>query len=184
MNFIGSLPESLTQGLVIGKLLVGGLGVFVYLLFMFFFRSVYIFLSGEPQADNTSILVISYPFSQFCEIIISLLSLQKPPNTAPNLFQRGVEYGEYDKRISNERTIQNQGEGHTCSLYYLYILFYTISLPLSIHYMYVRTYVCMYVCMYYMCVYIYIYTYVCMYVCMYVGVYIYIYIYICTYLYI
>ena len=27
MNFIGSLPESLTQGLLIGKLLVGGLGV-------------------------------------------------------------------------------------------------------------------------------------------------------------
>ena len=26
---------------------------------------------------------------------ISLLSLQKQPNTAPNLFQRGVEYGKY-----------------------------------------------------------------------------------------
>ena len=26
-NFIGSLPESLTQGLLVGKLLVGGLGV-------------------------------------------------------------------------------------------------------------------------------------------------------------
>jgi len=27
MKFIGSLPESLTQGLLVGKLLVGGLGV-------------------------------------------------------------------------------------------------------------------------------------------------------------
>ena len=27
INFIGSLPESLTQGLLVGKLLVGGLGV-------------------------------------------------------------------------------------------------------------------------------------------------------------
>ena len=26
---------------------------------------------------------------------MSLLSLQKQPNTAPNLFQRGVEYGKY-----------------------------------------------------------------------------------------
>ena len=41
------------------------------------------------------IVVIFYPFSQFCEINISLLSLQTPPNTAPNLFQRGVEYGKY-----------------------------------------------------------------------------------------
>ena len=41
------------------------------------------------------IVAIFYPFSQFCEIDISLLSLQKQPNTAPNLFQRGVEYGKY-----------------------------------------------------------------------------------------
>ena len=41
------------------------------------------------------IVAIFYPFSQFCEINTSLLSLQKQPNTAPNLFQRGVEYGEY-----------------------------------------------------------------------------------------
>ena len=42
------------------------------------------------------ILAIFYPFSQFCEIDVSLLSLQKQPNTAPILFQRGVEYGKYD----------------------------------------------------------------------------------------
>ena len=35
------------------------------------------------------ILAIFYPFSQFCEINIYLLSLQQQPNTAPNLFQRG-----------------------------------------------------------------------------------------------
>ena len=41
------------------------------------------------------IVAIFYPFSQFCEIDVSLLSLQKQPKTAPNLFQRGVEYGKY-----------------------------------------------------------------------------------------
>ena len=42
------------------------------------------------------IVAILYPFSQFCEINMSLLSLQTQQNTAPNLFQRGVEYGKYD----------------------------------------------------------------------------------------
>ena len=41
------------------------------------------------------IVAIFYPFSQFCETDSSLLSLQTQPNTAPNLFQRGVEYGKY-----------------------------------------------------------------------------------------
>ena len=41
------------------------------------------------------IVAIFYPFSQFNEINSSLLSLQTQPNTAPNLFQRGVEYGKY-----------------------------------------------------------------------------------------
>ena len=45
------------------------------------------------------IVAIFYPFSQFCEIDISLLSLQKQPNTAPNLFQRGGEYGKYVARF-------------------------------------------------------------------------------------
>ena len=30
-NFTGNLPEDLTQGLLVGKLLVGGLGVCVYI---------------------------------------------------------------------------------------------------------------------------------------------------------
>ena len=46
-------------------------------------------------SEFPSIVAIFYPFSQFCEINISLLSLQTQPNTAPNLFQRGVEYGKY-----------------------------------------------------------------------------------------
>ena len=44
----------------------------------------------------TIIVAIFYPFGQFCEINISLPSLQKQPDAAPNLFQRGVEYGKYD----------------------------------------------------------------------------------------
>ena len=50
----------------------------------------------STEIVRTPIVAIFYPFSQFCEINISLLSLQKQPNTAPNLFQRGVEYGKYD----------------------------------------------------------------------------------------
>ena len=52
-------------------------------------------LRGEPRAPRQVIVAIFYPFSQFCEMNISLLSLQKQPNAAPNLFQRGVEYGKY-----------------------------------------------------------------------------------------
>ena len=46
----------------------------------------------------SAIVAIFYPSSQFCEMNMSLLSLQKQPNTAPNLFQRGVEYGKYGLR--------------------------------------------------------------------------------------
>ena len=56
------------------------------------------------------IVAIFYPFSQFCEINISLLSLQKEPNTAPNLFQRGVENGKYDNndnhRLGGESSVR------------------------------------------------------------------------------
>ncbi len=41
------------------------------------------------------IVAIFYPFSQFCEIDICLPSLEKQPKRAPNLFQRGVEYGKW-----------------------------------------------------------------------------------------
>ena len=50
---------------------------------------------------NIPIVAIVYPFSQFCETNISLLSLQTQPKTAPNLFQRGVEYGKYDLPLSS-----------------------------------------------------------------------------------
>ena len=49
---------------------------------------IYVYLSIIPA--------IFCPFSQFCEIISYLLSLQKQPKTAPNLFQRGVDYGKYE----------------------------------------------------------------------------------------
>ena len=51
--------------------------------------------NGTGVRPDGYIVAIFYPFSQFCEIDISLLSLQKQPNTAPNLFQRRVEYGKY-----------------------------------------------------------------------------------------
>ena len=49
------------------------------------------------------IVAIFYPFGRFREIDVSLLSLQKQPNTAPNLFQRGVEYGEYATKGKGKR---------------------------------------------------------------------------------
>ena len=52
--------------------------------------------SPPPPPPENPMVAIFYPFSQFCEIDISLLSLQTQPNTAPNLFQRGVEYGKYE----------------------------------------------------------------------------------------
>ena len=52
--------------------------------------------ASPPELLYICILAIFYPFSQFCEMNISHLSLQTQPNTAPNLFQRGVEYGKYD----------------------------------------------------------------------------------------
>ena len=48
--------------------------------------------------EKRAIVAIFYPSSQFCEINISLMSLQKQPNTAPNLFQRGVVLGDIEKR--------------------------------------------------------------------------------------
>ena len=53
------------------------------------------FITYTALCPNLFIVAIFYPFSQFCEINISLLSLQKQPNTALNLFQRGVAYGKY-----------------------------------------------------------------------------------------
>ena len=63
-------------------------------------RDGFLIIERAPQATTLMthvrhIVAIFYPFSQFCEINVSLLSLQKEPNTAPNLFQRGVEYGKY-----------------------------------------------------------------------------------------
>ena len=68
------------------------------------------------------ILAIFFPFSQFCEVNVSLLSLQTQPDTAPNLFQRGVEYGKY-----------------VLSYIYIYIIYYwTIFIYIYIYiYMYV-----------------------------------------------
>ena len=46
-------------------------------------------------SPNRHMVAIFYPFGPFCEIGVSLPSLQKHPKTAPNLFQRGVEYSKY-----------------------------------------------------------------------------------------
>ena len=54
-----------------------------------------VLVAPADPAPGVLIVAIFYPFSQFCEIGVSLLSLQTQPKTAPNLFQRGVEYGKY-----------------------------------------------------------------------------------------
>ena len=69
-------------------------------------------LTKTDYAQSTYIVAIFYPFSQFCEIDISLLSLQTQPKTAPNLFKRGVEYGKYDLlRVSLLRVLESNFPG-------------------------------------------------------------------------
>jgi len=86
------------------------------------------------NVKNKYIVATFYPFSQFCEIGISSLSLQKQPKTAPNLFQRGVEYATYVNQDDalhpmrclrwqrQERTPSEKGEvlPRGCSLYGLF----------------------------------------------------------------
>ena len=116
-------------------------------------------------ANAFNIVAIFYPFSQFCEIDSSLLSLQKQPNTAPNIFQTGVEYGKKVQMLSNS------GAGGLVTIpltrraaYHIYI------------YIYIHTYLCMYIYIYalntnnhiyisislslYIYIYIYIYTHI------------------------
>ena len=66
----------------------------VYMYICIYVLYVCMYMCSQKCTNN--IVAIFYPFSQFCEINISLLSLQTQPNTAPNLFQRGVEYGKYE----------------------------------------------------------------------------------------
>ena len=95
------------------------------------------------------IVAIFYPFSQFCEISISLLSLQKQPNTAPNLFQRGVEYGKYARFTSpshrrctlkgfqpsnHQKVTLNSHLSHIAIYIYIYI--------------YIHIYIYIYICIY------------------------------------
>ena len=86
--------------------------VYIYI-YIYVFMYIYIYIYIHIVVNNTSssssnnndndnannnvcvliqimlMVAIFYPFSQFCEISISPLSLRKQPNTAPNLFQRG-----------------------------------------------------------------------------------------------
>ena len=74
------------------------IGIYIYI-YIYIYVSVkgkvYMYVCFLSWSKNEHILAIFYPFSQFCEIGVSLLSLQNQPKTAPNLFQRGVEYGKY-----------------------------------------------------------------------------------------
>ena len=56
---------------------------------------VIIIISSTTITIIITIIMVAIfcPFGLFCEMNTSLPSLQKEPNTAPNLFQRGVEYG-------------------------------------------------------------------------------------------
>ena len=107
------------------------------------------------------ILAIFYPFSQFCEIIIFLLSLQKQPKASPNLFQRGVEYGKYVVSINNTWAwvwVWSLVLTHDCRTLRRQVYIY-ISLSLYI-YIYICVCMCVYICIYmYTCIHIYIYIY-------------------------
>ena len=104
-------------------------------------------LSADPtpssarrsQGESLVIVAIFCPFSQFCEINISLPSLQNQPETAPNLFQRGVEYGKYGGVTCltlggaaglGARKIHNDND--VCTYIYIYIYMNTVYLSVSI----------------------------------------------------
>ena len=77
--------------------------IYVYFcVYTYIYIYIYIYPDQKDSSESTKthlskcIVDIFYPFSQFCEKHISLLSLQTQPKTAPNLFQRGVEYGKYE----------------------------------------------------------------------------------------
>ena len=82
--------------------------IYIYIcMYVYIYIYIYLHIARSPKLLQVSdagskykfqsycIVAIFHPFSQFCEIHISLLNLQTQPNTAPNLFQRGVEYGKY-----------------------------------------------------------------------------------------
>ena len=48
---------------------------------------------GGGSCGGEVMVAIFYSFGLFCEVASSLLSLQKPPRTALNLFQTEVKYG-------------------------------------------------------------------------------------------
>ena len=104
-------------------------------------------LNAPLNYEYSVVVAIFYPFSQICEIKISLLSLQKQPNTAPNLFQRGVEYGKY-VRGHFGLTLRAPVRNICIYIYiYIYICMYVyicslLSLSLSI---YIYIYICIYI---------------------------------------
>ena len=114
-----------------------------------------------PSGPDASIVAIFYPFSQFCEIDIALLSSETQPNTTPNLFQRGVEYGKYGEQRALGGPLRTRREQRERYLSYTYNCIYI--------YIYIYMYVCMCIP-----IYIYIYTYIHTY--MHTHIYIYIYI--------
>ena len=71
---------------------------------------------------SLGIVAIFCPFSQFCEITISLLSLQTQPNTAPDLFQSGVEYGKYARAVCLPSSCSSPSPALCLRLWDAYIL--------------------------------------------------------------
>ena len=106
---------------------------------------------NDDNDNAATIVAIFYPFRQFREIHISLLSLQTQPNTAPNLFQRRVEYGKYgDQATPFARRMAPPG---TTARLHAWVQVLTCA--------YVYVYIYIYICM---CIYIYIYMYVYIYI--------------------
>ena len=118
--------------------------------------------------SNYYILAIFHPFSQFCEIDVSLLSLQNQPKTAPNRFQRGVEYGKHVLLVttwSNPRRARLRGfaasrgqNGKVCVCVYLYLSLSIYIYILHVYTLCMITYIILTICVQiYVCIYIYIY---------------------------
>ena len=90
-----------------------------------------------------NMVAIFCPFGLFCEINISLLSLQTQPNTAPNLFQRGVEYGKYVKTISY---LAGAGRPRQARALHEHIMYYLHTATQITHtYIYIYIYIHIYI---------------------------------------
>ena len=126
---IGGLPESLTQGLSIGKLIIGGRGVFACeqeVLYVY----VYIYIYIERERDTTYIHIYIYIYI----ICIYIYIYREREREMPFRAAAGGRDEAVRLQDGLPRRRRDQGPGMYIELVHNYV------------YIYIYVYVCMYVC--------------------------------------